>query len=135
VLSTTAAYDVAVIADSRQAKVKALARIVDPDVVFGTPTASPTLLGFNNNMEPPTAVGLRRLIDEDMQSYTREETLEPCRWLLNGKFMPLPIPLRLAEDLAFISTSMCDEDGVFSGILPYAIVPFTGVDTLQACMV
>ena len=73
---SSAAYKTAVVADARRTYIRAVINIIDPDIVFGSPSASSDA-GYSQ---------LPQLVDAEFVTGDNYTTMEKNRWLLNGSF-------------------------------------------------
>lgn len=120
-ISTTAAYKAAIVADSRRTLVKALVKLIDPDIVYGTTTTS-----------GETSISQKAQIHD----YTTElgaayATLELNYWILDGSVQNIA-PLNPSVETGYVSGTAFDSDGDGS---EWVQLNFAGVDVLQACQV
>ena len=73
---SSAAYKTAVVADARRTYIRAVINIIDPDIVFGSPSVSSDA-GYSQ---------LPQLVDAEFVTGDNYTTMEKNRWLLNGSF-------------------------------------------------
>lgn len=115
---SSAAYKTAVVADARRTYIRAVINIIDPDIVFGSPSASSDA-GYSQ---------LPQLVDAEFVTGDNYTTMEKNRWLLNGSFDTIPdsVPRQVGAVTAGISGT----DGAFAEAQT-ATINFSGVETLQ----
>ena len=115
---SSAAYKTAVVADARRTYIRAVINIIDPDIVFGSPSVSSDA-GYS---QPP------QLVDAEFVTGDNYTTMEKNRWLLNGSFDTIPdsVPRQVGAVTAGISGA----DGAFAEAQT-ATISFSGVETLQ----
>ena len=112
-IDSSAAYKAAVVADSRRTHILASVNIVDPDIVYGTPTGSPQASYSQSN----------QLHDYNFNGTDRYATLEQNRWLLDGTFEPIG---EVSGQVGYVTDALVD-----SGT-QIITQNFSGVDVLQA---
>ena len=115
---SSAAYKTAVVADARRTYIRAVINIIDPDIVFGSPSVSSDA-GYSQ---------LPQLVDAEFVTGDNYTTMEKNRWLLNGSFDTIPdsVPRQVGAVTAGISGA----DGAFTEAQT-ATISFSGVETLQ----
>lgn len=124
-LSSTAAYREAIVADSRQVLLRVVVDISDPDLAFGAVTYSGTA----------GAVCVPMQIEDKVFDLVPYGTLETDRWVLDGTMRIFPdSPSQLKGQAGFLGDALSGEDGVFSPPV-WVEVRFAHVSILQACSV
>lgn len=115
---SSAEYKTAVVADARRTYIRAVINIIDPDIVFGSPSVSSDA-GYSQ---------LSQLVDAEFVTGDNYTTMEKNRWLLNGSFDTIPdsVPRQVGAVTAGISGT----DGAFAEAQT-ATISFSGVETLQ----
>ena len=79
-LSITDGYKTAVVGDVRRMLIKAQLEIVDPDITYGT---------VNSSGEAAFSKW-QQLHDKELSLNSRYATLEPGRWVLDGRVRLIP---------------------------------------------
>ena len=123
-ISSSPAYQKAIVADARRMLMRAIVDISDPDIVYGTVDSS----GADAVCKP------EQLYDKvfALSPYT---TLEHNRWMLNGVFHIFPDDISgLIDQVGFIGDSMSGENGVHTTAV-WVEERFSNVSILQACSV
>lgn len=123
-ISSTAAYQAAITADSRRILLRAIINIIDPDVAFQEATAS--------GQAPFSQAG--QLTDKDLDYGPAYATLERNRWLLDGTFQVYPDDYQGTGQQGFASDVLSGDDGSFA-TPPWVQINFSNVSILQACSV
>ena len=123
-ISSTAAYQAAITADSRRILLRAIINIIDPDIAFQEATAS--------GQAPFSQAG--QLTDKDLDYGPAYATLERNRWLLDGTFQVYPDDYQGTGQQGFASDVLSGDDGSFS-TPPWVQINFSNVSILQACSV
>lgn len=119
-ISTSAAYQAAIVGSPRHIEILAVVDISDPDMIWGKLTGS--------SLAPWSQAG--EVHDKRMSAPKRYATLEPGRWLLDGSFEPLPDD-DTATGAGGVSGALSGQDGTFSPAC-WMQQAFSGVDVLQA---
>lgn len=120
-INTSADYQAAIVADSRRMLIRALVKLIDPDIVYGTPTTS----GDASISQP------EQLYDYATELGRPYATLELNRWILDGSVANLA-PVSSAVQTGYVSGTAFDGNGDGSA---WVQLNFTGVDVLQACQI
>ena len=123
-ISSTAAYQAAITADSRRILLRAIINIIDPDIAFQEATAS--------GQAPFSQAG--QLTDKDLDYGPAYATLERNRWLLDGTFQVYPDDYQGTGQQGFASDVLSGDDGSFA-TPPWVQINFSNVSILQACSV
>ena len=123
-ISSTAAYQAAITADSRRVLLRALISIIDPDITYGAVTDS----GAAPFSQP------EQLYDKDVDQGPAYATLERNRWLLDGTFRVYPDNYQGAGQQGFAGAVLSGDDGTFPEP-PWVQMAFANVSILQACSV
>lgn len=111
-----------IVADVRHTYAKVVAHIVDPDIVYSTPTY--------NSMA--TYADVNGIYDGD-GSVLKVATLERNRWLLDGTFALTDTTTEAGTGYASQSTSVATTRQFSTS--PYVQLNFTGVTLLQTCTI
>ena len=123
-ISSTAAYQAAITADSRRILLRAIINIIDPDIAFQEATAS--------GQAPFSQAG--QLTDKDLDYGPAYATLERNRWLLDGTFQVYPDDYQGTGQQGFASDVLSGDNGSFA-TPPWVQINFSNVSILQACSV
>jgi hypothetical protein len=121
VISSTTAYQAAIVGDTRRIYLQAVIDIIDPDITYGTVSSS----GMANVCKP------EQIHDKEME-IVPYATLEANRWALNGQFKLFP--LRGADHIGFLGDTLSGGEGVFSPAV-WVEEHFSNVSILQACSI
>jgi len=125
VISSTAAYQEAIVADTRRIYLKVIVDISDPDLTFGTIAYS----GIASD------VCVKEQVRDKVFDLVPHGTLETDRWILDGTMQLFPdSPSQLKEQAGFIGDVLSGENGVFSPEV-WVEIQFENVSILQACSV
>ena len=116
------AYTEAIVGDTRRILLRAIIDIIDPEIVYGTASASGEM----------TYSKIEQIYDKvfDLDRYA---TLEINRWTLDGNFSTIPDDGATGQ-IGLVLSDICDENGFFS-VPQYAELRFSNVSILQACSV
>ena len=120
-ISSTTAYQAAIVGDTRRIYLQAVIDIIDPDITYGTVSSS----GMANVCKP------EQIHDKEME-IVPYATLEANRWALNGQFKLFP--LRGADHIGFLGDTLSGGEGVFSPAV-WVEEHFSNVSILQACSI
>ena len=120
-ISSTTAYQAAIVGDTRRIYLQAVIDIIDPDITYGTVSSS----GMANVCKP------EQIHDKEME-IVPYATLEANRWALNGQFKLFP--LHGADHIGFLGDTLSGADGVFSPAV-WVEEHFSNVSILQACSI
>lgn len=120
-ISSTTAYQAAIVGDTRRIYLQAVIDIIDPDITYGTVSSS----GMANVCKP------EQIHDKEMEIVPCA-TLEANRWALNGQFKLFP--LRGADHIGFLGDTLSGGEGVFSPAV-WVEEHFSNVSILQACSI
>ena len=124
-ISSTSAYQDAVVADTRRIYLKVIVDISDPDLVFGAITYS----GIASDVCVPGQV------EDKVFQLVPYGTLETDRWILDGTMQIFPdSPSQLREQAGFIGDVLSGEDGTYETPV-WVKIQFENVSILQACSV
>ena len=124
-LDRSAAYRAAITGDARRILLRAVIDIISPDIVFGE-TASSGQTAYSRPEE------LHDKVFDDPVYYA---TLEPNRWLLNGRARIFPDdPEKAEKPMGFMGSALSGADGAFSPAV-WVEERFSNVSILQACSV
>lgn len=116
-------FRAAIVGVSRRMMSRAVVEIIDPDITYGESRGS----GTESWAKP------EQLHDKQLTSDIRYGTLEPGRWLLDGKTAILPdSDADVRGQIAHVGNVLCDRDGYFDGTA-YAEQPISNVSVLQVC--
>ena len=121
-INATEEYRVAIVGASRRTHIKAVVDISDPDMTFSGVESS----GAADFSQPS------QLYDRVMD-LTPYATLEPNRWVLNGKFHLIPAE-GAADQVGFVGDVLSGEDGSFSTAV-WVEERFSNLSILQACSI
>lgn len=121
-LDKSAAYRAAIVGSPRRIEIQAVVDISDPDMVFSGVESSGSA-GFSNSAQ---------LYDRVMD-LTPYATLEPHRWVLNGKFSLIPAE-GAADQVGFVGDVLSGSDGGFPAAV-WVEERFSNLSILQACSV
>ena len=123
-ISSSPAYQKAIVADARRMLMRAIVDISDPDIVYGTVDSS----GAVSVCKP------EQLYDK-VFSLAPYSTLEHNRWMLNGTFHIFPDDVSgLADQVGFIGDSMSESSAEYITAV-WVEEQFSNVSILQACSV
>lgn len=121
-IKSSEAYRDAVTAPTRRTELLAVVSIVDPDIVYGSVSASPQA-SFSKSDQ---------LCNGVTASSARYATLERNRYILDGSLSLIPDdPKDLEGEIGVVSSAISGADGSFS-TSKYAQKYFSGVSILQA---
>lgn len=120
-ISSTTAYQAAIVGDTRRIYLQAVIDIIDPDITYGTVSSS----GMANVCKS------EQIHDKEME-IVPYATLEANRWALNGQFKLFP--LHGADHIGFLGDTLSGADGVFSPAV-WVEEHFSNVSILQACSI
>ena len=124
-ISSTSAYQEAIVADTRRIYLKVIVDISDPDLVFGAITYS----GIASDVCVPGQV------EDKVFQLVPYGTLETDRWILDGTMQIFPdSPSQLREQAGFIGDVLSREDGTYETPV-WVEIQFENVSILQACSV
>lgn len=124
-ISSTSAYQDAVVADTRRIYLKVIVDISDPDLVFGAITYS----GIASDVCVPGQV------EDKVFQLVPYGTLETDRWILDGTMQIFPdSPSQLREQAGFIGDVLSGPDGTYETPV-WVEIQFENVSILQACSV
>lgn len=120
-INATEQYKTAIVGPARRIYIKAVVDISDPDMVLPDPTATSTA--------PWTKPA--ELHDKVLDNPARYSTLEPGRWLLDGKSKIFPDDYQVPESMGYTMDALSGEDGAFTE--PQVLTqPMENVAVLQA---
>lgn len=123
-ISSSPAYQKAIVADARRMLMRAVVDISDPDIVYGTVDSS----GAESVSKPEQ-------LHDKIFSIVSYSTLERNRWMLNGEFHVFPDDSAVITDqVGFIGDSMSGESGAYTTAV-WVEQQFSNVSILQACSV
>ena len=124
-IASSAAYQQAIVADTRQIALKVIVDISDPDLTFGTIAYS----GIASSVCVPEQVRDKVF---DLVPYG---TLETDRWILDGTMHIFPdSPSQLEDQAGFLGDVLSGEGGSFESPV-WVEIQFDNVSILQACAV
>ena len=124
-ISSTAAYQEAIVADTRRIYLKVIVDISDPDLTFGNIAYSGIA----------STVCVKEQVRDKVFDLVPHGTLETDRWILDGTMQLFPdSPSQLKEQAGFIGDVLSGENGVFSPEV-WVEIQFENVSILQACSV
>lgn len=124
-LSSSPAFQAAVVADSRKTLLRVIVDISDPDLVFGAITYS----GIASDVCVPGQV------EDKVFQLVPYGTLETDRWILDGTMQIFPdSPSQLREQAGFIGDVLSRADGTYEAPV-WVGIQFENVSILQACSV
>lgn len=123
-IQSSEAYRAAVTGDSRRMLLRAVIDIIDPDIIYTTPTSS--------GQAPFSQPG--QLYDKEMEISPNYATLERNRWLLDGSFLIYPDNYQGSGQQGFAGDVLSGDDGTFTDP-PWVQLNFSNVSILQACSV
>ena len=124
-ISSTSAYQDAIVANTRRIYLKVIVDISDPDLVFGAITYS----GIASDVCVPGQV------EDKVFQLVPYGTLETDRWILDGTMQIFPdSPSQLREQAGFIGDVLSGEDGTYETPV-WVEIQFENVSILQACSV
>ena len=118
-LDKSAAYRAAIVGSPRRIEIQAVVDISDPDMTFSGAENSGAA-NFSQSAQ---------LYDRVMD-LTPYATLEPHRWVLNGKFRLIPSD-GTADQVGFVGDVLSGEDGSFSPAV-WVEERFSNASILQA---
>ena len=120
-ISSSAAYKTAIVADARQILLRAIIEIISPDISYGTVSSSG---------EAPFSQSAQ--LHDETQQLVPYATLEANRWLLNGTYRIFPDSMSTGDEVGFVGDVLSGDDGSFA-TQPWVELAFSGVSVLQAC--
>ena len=120
-ISSTAAYQAAITADSRRILLRAIVEIIDPDLTWGTVTDS----------GEATISQTAQLHDKETDLGPFYATLERNRWLLDGTFQIFPDSFQGQGQQGFVGDVLSGDDGTFAQAA-WVQLNFSNVSILQA---
>lgn len=120
-ISSSEAYQAAVVGNTRRVFLRTAIDIIDPDLQWGTVDSSGT-----EYVCAPEQIHDKGV---EMAPYA---TLEPNRWVLDGTFQLFP--LRGSDHIGFLGSALSGWDGRFTPAV-WVEERFTNVSILQACSV
>ena len=120
-ISSSAAYQAAITADSRRILLRAIIEIIDPDITYEAATYS----GQAPGSQP------EQLYDKETELGPFYATLERNRWLLDGTFQIFPDSYQGTGQQGFVGDALSGDDGTFS-TPPWVQLNFSNVSILQA---
>lgn len=124
-ISSTASYQEAIVADTRRIYLKIIVDISDPDLVFGDILYSGIA----------STVCIKEQVRDKVFELVPFGTLETDRWVLNGTMQIFPdSPDQLREQAGFIGNVLSGPGGVFDPPV-WVEIQFENVSILQACSV
>lgn len=123
-ISSTAAYQAAIVGDSRRMLLRAVIDIIDPDITYGAITSTGEAL-----FSQPS-----QLYDKELEIGPDYATLERNRWLLDGTFQIFPDNYQGQGQQGFVGDALSGDDGSFSPAF-WVQMSFSNVSILQACSV
>lgn len=123
-ISSTAAYQAAIVGDSRRMLLRAVIDIIDPDITYGAITST----GEAPFSQPS------QLHDKELEIGPDYATLERNRWLLDGTFQIFPDNYQGQGQQGFVGDALSGNDGSFSPAF-WVQMSFSNVSILQACSV
>lgn len=124
-LSSSPAFQAAVVADSRKTLLRVIVDISDPDLVFGAITYS----GIASDVCVPGQV------EDKVFQLVPYGTLETDRWILDSTMQIFPdSPSQLREQAGFIGDVLSGPDGTYETPV-WVEISFQNVSILQACSV
>ena len=118
-LNTSAAYQAAIVADSRKTLIRAVVDLISPDIVYSAGTTSGAT----------TYSDLDQLHNKVFETSGPYATLETNRWTLDGSFSVAPP----SGEVGWESDTLTDANG--ENGTAWAQINFSGVSILQACSV
>lgn len=124
-ISTSAAYQAAIVGSPRRIEILAIVDLSDPDMVWG-----PVLSG-------PLAPWARpeQLHNKIFESGARYQTLERNRIILGQESKPFPDDYIVPDEAGTVSEQLSGSSGAFSSPYPYAEQQFSQVRILQSVTV
>lgn len=122
-INSSAAYQAAITGDSRQILLRAIIDIIDPDITYGTVSAS----GAAPVSQPAQ-------IHDKIFDLAPYATLERNRWLLNGTFRIFPDNNNVSAQIGFVGGVLSGDDGTFETPV-WVEESFQNVSILQACSI
>lgn len=120
-IETSEAYKAAITGDARRSLLKAVIDITDPDITFNASTDSGHAPWSKDS----------ELHDKVFKTSKRYVTLEPGRWLLDGKGEVLPDDLTTAAQIGFVGDLLSEDDRSYS-TAQWVQLNFSNVEILQA---
>lgn len=121
-LDSTKAYRAAVTGDSRKILLKAVLKLVDPDIKYS---------GAFVYKEAPFSKKAQ-LYDGETESVANYITLEANRWLLGGGFSPIPDSNDVEGQVGAIGSDLSGADGVFEYPQNCTLL-INNIESMQAC--
>lgn len=120
-INSSDAFKEAVKGAARKILIRAVVKIVDPDIVYSTPSGSAQAAYSNPE----------QLHDHVFDGGDNYQTLEINRTLLDGSFQLIPDELTVSRQVGFISDAISDDNGVFQ--TPQIVTQaFSNVGVLQS---
>lgn len=123
-ISSSAEYLEAVVADARRVRVKAVVDIIDPDMENGE---------INGVRQDTDVSRIDQLGNKQFKNTSNYDTLEPGRWILDGRTKLLADP-QPDWEIGMVGLALSGPDGAFSSG-QWAERHFSNVSILQACAV
>ena len=123
-LNSSAAFQTAVSSRYRKILLRASVSVIDPDIVYGEGAGSSEAAWSRPE----------QLADKVLEQGTRYATLEPGRWLLDGRFSLISDDNVVAGQVGFVGDTLSGEDGSFAGAA-WVEQRFSGVSILQTCSI
>lgn len=122
-IKTSQAYQAAIVGSPRRIEILAVVDISDPDLQYGAVTM---------DSEAPWSKSAE-LHDKVLDAPARYATLEPGRWLLDGKSKIFPDNYQVPEHMGVANDRLSGEDGSFPADQPATVtLAISKVDVLQA---
>lgn len=122
-ISSSAAYQKAIVADARRMLIRAIIDISDPDIVFGTVDSS----GASQVSKPEQ-------LHDKVFSLVPYSTLEHNRWVLNGGFHVFPDDAaQVTDQVGFIGNEQLENGSAVQTV--WVEQQFSNVSILQACSI
>ena len=119
-INTSAAYQSAIIADSRKILLRVVVDLISPDITYSAGSSSGETDISN----------IAQLHNKVLQIEPSYATLEHNRWALDGSFGILPVSA--GDEIGFESSAVSVSDCTVNA---YAEIAFSNVNILQACSV
>lgn len=124
-IASSAAYQQAIVADTRRIYLKVIVDISDPDLTFGNIAYSGIA----------STVCVKEQVRDKVFDLVPYGTLETDRWILDGTMQIFPdSPSQLREQAGFIGDVLSGEDGTYETPV-WVEIQFENVSILQACSV
>ena len=122
-IQTSTAYQAAIVGSPRRIEILAVVDISDPDMEYGNLTM---------DSQAPWSKPAE-LHDKILAAPARYATLEPGRWLLDGKAKIFPDSYQVPEHMGVANDRLSGEDGSWPADQPAAVtLAISKVDVLQA---